>query len=180
VANVLLQLRDGSTLSAPLKHQAGVPPARTLGGRLPGGACIPPLLEAWKHKILLAGKYLNVIRECGIDITHDQRHLKDDLSMTDERSVRAERPFSMTDDIPLQLLSILRGCLHTCKPDITTTSAQRPTVNTAPTFSETIFLPFTVFLSYPLSGSLPERTPEVVEVGINSEAPKLVGSSTEH
>jgi gamma-tubulin complex component 2 len=25
-------------------------------------------LQPWKHKILLAGKYLNVIRECGIEV----------------------------------------------------------------------------------------------------------------
>jgi gamma-tubulin complex component 2 len=30
---------------------------------------VPPPLERWKLKILLAGKYLNVIRECGIAIT---------------------------------------------------------------------------------------------------------------
>ncbi|BGP02852.1 Spindle pole body component SPC97 [Rhodotorula toruloides] len=35
---------------------------------LAGGAVIPPFLEPWKDKILLAGKYLNVIRECGIEI----------------------------------------------------------------------------------------------------------------
>ncbi|KAG8784774.1 hypothetical protein FRB91_006006 [Serendipita sp. 411] len=65
-------LRDGSSLSAPSKrHQAGVPPPRTAGGRLPGGACIPPFMESWKHKILLAGKYLNVIRECGLEIKGD-------------------------------------------------------------------------------------------------------------
>lgn len=29
---------------------------------------VPPFLERWKGKILLAGKYLNVIRECGIEI----------------------------------------------------------------------------------------------------------------
>ncbi|KAF8918290.1 Spc98 family-domain-containing protein [Mucidula mucida] len=53
--------------STSAKRQAGVPPPRSVGGRLPGGACVPPLLEGWKHKILLAGKYLNVIRECGIE-----------------------------------------------------------------------------------------------------------------
>ncbi|KIY61518.1 hypothetical protein CYLTODRAFT_384578 [Cylindrobasidium torrendii FP15055 ss-10] len=37
-------------------------------GRMPGGSAIPLLLEGWKHKILLAGKYLNVIRECGMEI----------------------------------------------------------------------------------------------------------------
>ncbi|KAI6169665.1 Spc98 family-domain-containing protein [Pisolithus thermaeus] len=60
-------LRDGSTISSK-RQQAGVPPPRTPGGRLPGGACIPPMLEGWKHKVLLSGKYLNVIRECGIEV----------------------------------------------------------------------------------------------------------------
>jgi len=82
------QLRDGSTLSAPSKRQqAGVPPPRSVGGRLPGGACVPPLLEGWKHKILLAGKYLNVIRECGIEVNRNQGQFADDLSMDDEESV---------------------------------------------------------------------------------------------
>ena len=70
------------------RYQAGVPPPRTLGGRLPGGACVPPLLEGWKHKILLAGKYLNVIRECGIEINRDQASSEhDDLSIGDEKFV---------------------------------------------------------------------------------------------
>lgn len=47
---------------------AGIPPARPGTNRLPGGACIPTFLKKWKHKILLAGKYLNVIRECGIEV----------------------------------------------------------------------------------------------------------------
>ncbi|KAJ8072256.1 gamma tubulin complex Spc97/GCP2 subunit Alp4 [Marasmius tenuissimus] len=79
-------LRDGSTLSDSKRHKAGVPPRRAVGGRLPGGACIPPLLESWKHKILLAGKYLNVIRECGIEINREQTHASDEkFSMDDER-----------------------------------------------------------------------------------------------
>src|ERR1700722_10310990 len=69
------------------RHQAGVPPPRSLGGRLPGGACIPPLLEGWKHKVLLAGKYLNVIRECGIEIRRDENQSEEDLSMEDEKYV---------------------------------------------------------------------------------------------
>lgn len=82
------QLRDGSTLSAPSKRQlAGVPPPRSVSGRLPGGACVPSLLEGWKHKILLAGKYLNVIRECGIEANLDQSQFTDDLSMDDEQFV---------------------------------------------------------------------------------------------
>ena len=39
-------------------------------GELTGGAKIPAFLEPWKHKILLAGKYLNAIRECGIDVSN--------------------------------------------------------------------------------------------------------------
>ncbi len=47
---------------------------------------MPPLLESWKHKILLAGKYLNVIRECGIEMPRDKAHADDDeFSMDDER-----------------------------------------------------------------------------------------------
>jgi hypothetical protein len=87
------QLRDGSTLSAPSKQQhAGVPPPRGTSGRLPGGACVPPLLEGWKHKILLAGKYLNVIRECGIEANLDQSPFTDDLSMDDEQFVNIFPP----------------------------------------------------------------------------------------
>ncbi|KAJ7281847.1 Spc98 family-domain-containing protein [Mycena rebaudengoi] len=80
-------LRDGSTLAAPSKRRlAGVPAPRSIGGRLPGGACVPPLLEGWKHKILLAGKYLNVIRECGIEIRRDEAHSVDEvLTMDDEK-----------------------------------------------------------------------------------------------
>lgn len=47
---------------------AVVPPPRQGTSRLPGGACIPVFLQPWKHKILLAGKYLNVMRECGIEV----------------------------------------------------------------------------------------------------------------
>ena len=68
------------------RHQAGVPPPRAGSGRLPGGACIPPLLESWKHKVLLAGKYLNVIRECGIEVQKVTNLRDDDLGMDDERS----------------------------------------------------------------------------------------------
>ncbi|KAF8686478.1 Spc97 / Spc98 family [Rhizoctonia solani] len=56
-----------SVLSAPPPPSALVPRPRVPGGRLPGGACVPPSLEGWKHKVLLAGKYLNVVREWGGD-----------------------------------------------------------------------------------------------------------------
>lgn len=58
-----------------------------MSGRLPGGACVPPLLESWKHKVLLAGKYLNVIRECGIDVRRDKSIIEESYSMDDEKRV---------------------------------------------------------------------------------------------
>ncbi|ODO09771.1 hypothetical protein I350_01988 [Cryptococcus amylolentus CBS 6273] len=69
-------LRDGSSIGsgkistgkATPSFSAAAPPPRQGTGRLPGGACIPAFLQPWKHKILLAGKYLNVIRECGIEV----------------------------------------------------------------------------------------------------------------
>ncbi|KAI0084948.1 Spc98 family-domain-containing protein [Irpex rosettiformis] len=83
-------LRDGSTLGGSSKrHQAGIPLPRMPGGRLPGGACIPPLLERWKHKMLLAGKYLNVIRECGIEIGQDSNQANnEDLSLEKDKFYR--------------------------------------------------------------------------------------------
>ncbi|GAA5886444.1 hypothetical protein JCM6882_001641 [Rhodosporidiobolus microsporus] len=48
-------------------HRAGVDDAPRARG-LAGGAVVPQFLEPWKDKILLAGKYLNVIRECGIEV----------------------------------------------------------------------------------------------------------------
>ncbi len=72
-----------------------MPPPRSAAGRLPGGACIPAVLERWKHKILLAGKYLNVIRECGIEIRRDSgAEDEDDLSMDDERYALQEIQWS--------------------------------------------------------------------------------------
>ncbi|KAH6904213.1 gamma-tubulin complex component 2 [Coprinopsis sp. MPI-PUGE-AT-0042] len=99
-------LRDGSTSSGSKRHLAGVPPPRTPGGRLPGGACIPPLLESWKHKILLAGKYLNVIRECGIDITRESEFKSAHGLSMDEESFYAflEEAYSFANKTLLDLL----------------------------------------------------------------------------
>ncbi|KAI0746314.1 Spc98 family-domain-containing protein [Daedaleopsis nitida] len=100
-------LRDGSTLGGSSKqHQAGVPPPRSAGGRLPGGACIPAVLERWKHKILLAGKYLNVIRECGIEIRRDSgQDDSEDPSMDDERFYKCiEDAYTHANRTLLQLL----------------------------------------------------------------------------
>ncbi|KAF8880566.1 Spc98 family-domain-containing protein [Infundibulicybe gibba] len=100
-------LRDGSTLSAPSKRQqAGVPQPRSVGGRLPGGACVPPLLEPWKHKILLAGKYLNVIRECGIEVNQEQSETQDEImTIGDEKFCKfLEEAYSHANRTLLQLL----------------------------------------------------------------------------
>ncbi|KAH9055141.1 Spc98 family-domain-containing protein [Lactarius deliciosus] len=99
-------LRDGSTLGALSKRsQAGVPPPRAGSGRLPGGACVPPLLESWKHKVLLAGKYLNVIRECGIEVQKGSNPPDDDLAMDDERFYKfIEDDYSHANRTLLQLL----------------------------------------------------------------------------
>ena len=45
------------------------------------------MLERWKHKMLLAGKYLNVIQECGIEISKDSQSSDEELSMEDDRYV---------------------------------------------------------------------------------------------
>ncbi|KAF5309010.1 hypothetical protein D9619_013561 [Psilocybe cf. subviscida] len=100
-------LRDGSISANSSKRlEAGIPPPRSTGGRLPGGACVPPLLESWKHKILLAGKYLNVIRECGIDMPQDQTFSADEeLSMEDEKFYKfVENAYSHANRTLLQLL----------------------------------------------------------------------------
>lgn len=59
---------------------------------------MPRELEGWKWKVLLAGKYLNVIRECGIEVGEEEggaakaakegeakEKEEEDLSMADER-----------------------------------------------------------------------------------------------
>ncbi|KAH9918094.1 gamma-tubulin complex component protein [Fomitopsis serialis] len=80
-------LRDGTVPGGSSKrHQTGVPPPRSVGGHLPGGACVPPMLERWKSKMLLAGKYLNVIQECGIEIRRAAADGDDDdLSLQDDK-----------------------------------------------------------------------------------------------
>lgn len=37
-----------------------------------GGAVVPESLEAWKSKVLLAGKYVNVMRECGLHVAREE------------------------------------------------------------------------------------------------------------
>ncbi len=78
------QLRDGSSLNGGTTDSAlstNRGPAKRPGtNRLPGGACIPAFLEPWKYKILLAGKYLNVIRECGTEVRNWDREEREHAS----------------------------------------------------------------------------------------------------
>ena len=61
-------LRDkGVKKAAPATH-LGDPAESPRSRGLSGGAVVPKFLQPWRTKILLAGKYLNVIRECGIEI----------------------------------------------------------------------------------------------------------------
>ena len=53
------QIRDGSIVSM------DAPIDITL---TKGRSSIPSPLEPWKHKILLVGKYINVLRECGVEV----------------------------------------------------------------------------------------------------------------
>ena len=73
-------LRDPTATSAPTRAEGR---DRGVGG----GAVVPRCLEAWKTKILLAGKYLNVVRECGIDMRTDAGVVAEDevIDMDDER-----------------------------------------------------------------------------------------------
>ncbi|KAF9451553.1 gamma-tubulin complex component 2 [Macrolepiota fuliginosa MF-IS2] len=98
-------LRDGSTSASSKRSQAGIPPPRP-SGRLPGGACVPPLLEGWKHKILLAGKYLNVIRECGIELKPENLPSdNEEFSMDNEKFYKfIENAYSNANQALLQLL----------------------------------------------------------------------------
>jgi gamma-tubulin complex component 2 len=85
------QLRDGSSIASTKVGNAKTPtisttapPARPGVNRLPGGACIPAFLQPWKHKILLAGKYLNVIRECGIEVKRPDQADEADMVIVNE------------------------------------------------------------------------------------------------
>lgn len=48
-----------------------------------GGAVLPRFLEVWEVKILLAGKYVNVIRECGVKGRTDEFEVNLDQATTD-------------------------------------------------------------------------------------------------
>lgn len=91
---------DAMSSALPNQGPVGVPPPRpfltptvlnSTEKRLPGGACIPPELEPWKFKVLLAGKYLNVIRACGVKVSGDDggeaeiHEIDDDVDLASDR-----------------------------------------------------------------------------------------------
>lgn len=89
-------LRDRTTATAKKSSINSDVPPRERG--LSGGAVVPAFLEPWKEKILLAGKYLNVIRECGIEIQvpkENQPREGEPIAMDEEESV-----FSSVSSIP--------------------------------------------------------------------------------
>lgn len=69
-------------------------------GLFTGGASIPSFLEPWKQKILLAGKYLNVVRECGFDVRSSENAASRTPSQDDDysRSGKAETDLMVMSD----------------------------------------------------------------------------------
>jgi len=76
-------------------RQAEEDEAANARGLFTGGARIPSFLEQWKDKVLLAGKYLNVVRECGVDVSHITPEGDDGLSPAEKAG---EERIIMTDD----------------------------------------------------------------------------------
>ena len=70
---------------------------------LGGGGILPAFLEGWKVKILLAGKYLNVIRECGSgepkEIINAQNALPPNAESVDEDIAMGSEAFQSRIDL---------------------------------------------------------------------------------
>ncbi|KWU44520.1 hypothetical protein RHOSPDRAFT_17761, partial [Rhodotorula sp. JG-1b] len=73
---------------------------------LAGGAVTPAFLEPWEDMILLAGKYLNVIRECGIEVEVPDASSSDaDCSVTENSFYkRIEAAYTYANKTLLKLL----------------------------------------------------------------------------
>lgn len=63
---------------------------------LAGGAVVPGFLEPWADKILFAGKYLNVIRECGIEVEVPVEAGEGDDDVVDMQEERCVSPASLS------------------------------------------------------------------------------------
>ncbi|KAM0748345.1 hypothetical protein T439DRAFT_328325 [Meredithblackwellia eburnea MCA 4105] len=118
-------LRDKGVKSnvAAGKRIAGEPDAhRALG--LAGGAVLPSFLVPYKGKILLAGKFLNVIRECGIEVTLGNEvslvpggQAGEELIAMDDEAFfkRIEAAYSYANETLLKLLLEDQDLLHRLK-----------------------------------------------------------------
>ncbi|MCO5614103.1 hypothetical protein L7F22_068384 [Adiantum nelumboides] len=79
-------------------------------GVLTGGAKVPAFLEPWKRKVLLAGKYLNVLRECGKEVPTEEAEESNEseeatIFMTDESFFRRiESAYQRANSALLHLL----------------------------------------------------------------------------
>ncbi|KAK4052757.1 gamma tubulin complex Spc97/GCP2 subunit Alp4 [Microbotryomycetes sp. JL201] len=74
---------------------------------LAAGAIVPSFLDPWKTKILLAGKYLNVMRECGIEVSVPTNGVStDDLVAMNEESFykRIDDAYTYANKTLLRLL----------------------------------------------------------------------------
>lgn len=81
-------------------------------GVLTGGAKIPAFLEPWKHKILAAGKYLNAIRECGIDVADAQAERVQALFGQQDASVQAYLGMESTQELIVMTDAHFTRCIE--------------------------------------------------------------------
>lgn len=109
-------LRDGSTVAEATGDGLRANPAaaelpfRPGTQRLAGGSCIPPFLEPWKHKVLMAGKYLNVIKECGLEVARGKG---------EQEREQEEGPVKMDDARQVSLAVGVGSTLTICADSIT-------------------------------------------------------------
>ncbi|WFD00149.1 gamma tubulin complex Spc97/GCP2 subunit Alp4 [Malassezia yamatoensis] len=109
------QLRDVRIIEQKEQDQQEHPPidleANQDGrGAFTGGASIPGFLERWKQKVLSTGKYLNAIRECGIDVSDAQSSRV--KTLFGEQDALVARYLSMEKDNTSILLDDTRFVCH--------------------------------------------------------------------
>ncbi|KAH8929920.1 hypothetical protein BT69DRAFT_1210983, partial [Atractiella rhizophila] len=100
-------LKDANVSNAPTAPPAASsnPLASAREQGLSGGAVIPPFLEGWKTKVLLAGKYLNVVRECGMSVSKEREERHELIAMDSESFYkRIDQAYSHANRALLKLL----------------------------------------------------------------------------
>lgn len=122
-------------------------------GELTGGAKIPSFLEPWKYKILSAGKYLNTIRECGIDVSdtnsprvlalfgHQDAHVDTYLKKEahHERVVMDDEAYV---DLLTQIYDGCRECIPACERRAVAATGERQGDCAAPCVGEALLFLF--------------------------------------